>query len=58
MIDKYGSVVETEMFVDVSRGLAENPCAPANALAALRVAEACDLSRREQRAVELQEVAA
>ena len=42
---------ETEMFVDVARGLAENPCPPADALAALRVAEACDLSRREGIAV-------
>jgi myo-inositol 2-dehydrogenase/D-chiro-inositol 1-dehydrogenase len=50
--------IETETFVDVARRLAENPCAPADALAALRVAEACDLSRREQRAVELGEVAA
>jgi myo-inositol 2-dehydrogenase / D-chiro-inositol 1-dehydrogenase len=49
--------IETETFVDVARGAAPNPCLPADAVAALRVAEACDVSRREGRAVELVEVA-
>ena len=37
--------------LSVARGRAENPCVPGDALQALRIAEACDISRREGRAV-------
>jgi myo-inositol 2-dehydrogenase/D-chiro-inositol 1-dehydrogenase len=36
----------------------ENPCGPADALQALRIAEACDVSRREGRAVAVEEIEA
>jgi myo-inositol 2-dehydrogenase/D-chiro-inositol 1-dehydrogenase len=48
--------VETSVFLDVARGLRVNPCPPEDALEALRVAEACDRSRREGRVVALEEI--
>jgi myo-inositol 2-dehydrogenase/D-chiro-inositol 1-dehydrogenase len=48
---------ETSAFLDVARGLRANPCAPEDALEALRMAEACDRSRREGRVVALEEIA-
>jgi myo-inositol 2-dehydrogenase/D-chiro-inositol 1-dehydrogenase len=47
---------ETNVFLDVARGLCPNPCAPEDALEALRVAEACDRSRRGARVVALAEI--
>lgn len=47
---------ETTTFLDLARGLVTNPCAPEDALEAMRVAEACDRSRREGRAVALAEI--
>jgi len=47
---------ETWTFLDVARGLHPNPCTADDALEALRVAEACDRSRRERRPVPLTEV--
>jgi len=48
---------ETRAFLRVARGLHPNPCTAADALQALRVAEACDRSRRERRSVAVAEVA-
>jgi myo-inositol 2-dehydrogenase/D-chiro-inositol 1-dehydrogenase len=47
---------ETTIFLDVAHGRAVNPCAPEDAVEAMRVAEACDRSRREGRAVALSEI--
>jgi myo-inositol 2-dehydrogenase/D-chiro-inositol 1-dehydrogenase len=47
---------ETDAFLDVARGRMPNPCAPEDAVQALRIAEACDRSRRECRAVALEEI--
>ena len=47
---------ETHAFLDVARGFQPSPCPPDDALQALRVAEACDRSRREGRPVRLSEV--
>lgn len=49
---------ETRAFLDVARGQAPNPCAPEDAVQALRIAEACERSRRERRAVALEEIEA
>ncbi|MFD9792262.1 Gfo/Idh/MocA family oxidoreductase [Streptomyces sp. NPDC059070] len=46
---------ELAAFVDVVRGEAANPCDGREALHALRVAEACERSRRERRRVALAE---
>jgi myo-inositol 2-dehydrogenase / D-chiro-inositol 1-dehydrogenase len=40
-------VAELTTFVDVATGRVQSPCTPAEALQALYVAEACDLSRRQ-----------
>jgi predicted dehydrogenase len=47
---------EMTAFVAMARGTAPSPCTVGEALEALFVAEAADLSRRERRAVRLQEV--
>lgn len=47
---------ETAAFVDVARGRGENPCPGVEALAALRVAIACDRSRGEGRPVQVGEI--
>ena len=59
-LDRYDSAfrAETDVFLDVARGRVKNPCGPADALQALRIAEACDVSRREGRAVAVEEIAA
>lgn len=47
---------EVAAFVEVVRGERANPCDGGEALQALRVAEACELSRRERRPVHLGEI--
>ncbi|MEO7126038.1 MAG: Gfo/Idh/MocA family oxidoreductase [Nakamurella sp.] len=47
---------ELETFLQVAQGAIPSPCTPADALAALYIAEAADLSRREGRPVRLAEV--
>lgn len=49
-------VAEMQAFVDVVAGRRESPCRAEEALEALRVAVACDRSRREHRPVTLEEV--
>ncbi|WP_037579147.1 Gfo/Idh/MocA family protein [Phaeacidiphilus oryzae] len=51
-------VAELTAFAEVAAGRRASPCAPRDALEALWVAEACDLSRREGRPVELAELRA
>ncbi|HYZ13816.1 MAG TPA: Gfo/Idh/MocA family oxidoreductase [Actinomycetota bacterium] len=50
-------VAEMEAFVDVAAGRRESPCTAEEAFQALRIAVACDLSRKEHRPVSLEEVA-
>jgi myo-inositol 2-dehydrogenase/D-chiro-inositol 1-dehydrogenase len=47
---------ELSAFLEVAAGRRKNPCTPEDALEALRVAVACDLSRAEHRPVRLEEV--
>ena len=47
---------ELNVFVEVAAGRRENPCPPVDALEAMRVAVACDVSRREHRPVRVEEV--
>jgi myo-inositol 2-dehydrogenase/D-chiro-inositol 1-dehydrogenase len=47
---------ELTAFFDVARGVSESPCTVDDALAAFRVAEACELSRAERRPVTLSEI--
>ena len=49
-------VAELRAFVAVATGLAESPCRGEDALEALYVAEACERSRREGRAVRVEEI--
>jgi myo-inositol 2-dehydrogenase/D-chiro-inositol 1-dehydrogenase len=57
--DRFPAAYEAEMaaFVRVAEGREESPCSPEDALEALRVALACDLSRREHRPVRVKEIA-
>ncbi|MGQ5638339.1 MULTISPECIES: Gfo/Idh/MocA family protein [unclassified Streptomyces] len=57
-LERFGPAYEAELnaFVDVIRGERPNPCDGHEALQALRVAEACELSRRERRPVALAEI--
>ncbi|MFK0016135.1 Gfo/Idh/MocA family oxidoreductase [Streptomyces sp. NPDC091027] len=57
-LERFGPAYEAELdaFVRMLRGEGENPCDGREALAALRVAEACELSRREGRRVRLEEL--
>ncbi|MFD8262152.1 Gfo/Idh/MocA family oxidoreductase [Streptomyces griseoluteus] len=57
-LERFGTAYESELctFVDVVRGERPNPCDGWQALQALRIAEACEMSRRERRAVALAEV--
>ncbi|RKT79132.1 myo-inositol 2-dehydrogenase/D-chiro-inositol 1-dehydrogenase [Terracoccus luteus] len=48
---------ELTHFAALARGDAPSPCTATDALQAFRVAEACELSRREQRVVTLDEIA-
>jgi myo-inositol 2-dehydrogenase/D-chiro-inositol 1-dehydrogenase len=58
-LERFGPAYEPELsaFVEVVRGERANPCDGREALSALRVAEACELSRREHRPVRLTEIA-
>jgi myo-inositol 2-dehydrogenase/D-chiro-inositol 1-dehydrogenase len=57
-LDRFGPayVAELRAFLQVLGGRAENPCPPEEALEAFYVAEACERSRREGRAVTIEEV--
>jgi myo-inositol 2-dehydrogenase / D-chiro-inositol 1-dehydrogenase len=46
-----------DAFVEVAAGRQESACTAEDALEAMRVAVACDLSRKEHRPVRLDEVA-
>ncbi|MGK5627696.1 Gfo/Idh/MocA family protein [Streptomyces sp. URMC 123] len=57
-LERFAPAYEAELhaFVEVVRGERANPCDGREALAALRVAEACEVSRRERRPVALAEI--
>ncbi|MDG5807624.1 Gfo/Idh/MocA family oxidoreductase [Streptomyces ossamyceticus] len=57
-LERFAAAYEAEVaaFVEVVRGERANPCDGREALQALRVAEACELSRREHRPVNLGEI--
>ncbi|MGW0936072.1 Gfo/Idh/MocA family protein [Streptomyces sp. NPDC002666] len=57
-LERFAAAYEAELdaFVRLVRGEAANPCDGREALSALRIAEACEISRRERRAVELAEI--
>ncbi|MEU5631633.1 Gfo/Idh/MocA family protein [Streptomyces rishiriensis] len=59
-LERFGPAYEAELnaFVDVVRGTRANPCDGREALHALRIAEACEVSRHERRAVALAEIPA
>jgi myo-inositol 2-dehydrogenase/D-chiro-inositol 1-dehydrogenase len=50
-------ITELTAFVDVAAGRAPSPCTAADALQALYVAEACDISRREGVPVRVEQAA-
>lgn len=56
--ERFDAAYEAELaaFVEVAAGRAPSPCTPAEALEALYVAEACGLSMREGRTVDVDEV--
>ncbi|MGW0466500.1 Gfo/Idh/MocA family protein [Streptomyces sp. NPDC003027] len=58
-LERFAPAYEAELdaFVRLVRGEAPNPCDGREALQALRIAEACELSRRERRPVALAEIA-
>ncbi|WP_306316226.1 MULTISPECIES: Gfo/Idh/MocA family oxidoreductase [unclassified Streptomyces] len=58
-LERFSPAYEAELkaFVDVVRGERENPCDGWEALRALRVAEACEVSRAERRVVRMAEIA-
>ncbi|MFE5207094.1 Gfo/Idh/MocA family oxidoreductase [Streptomyces sp. NPDC056600] len=57
-LERFAPAYQAELytFLDVVRGDRPNPCDGRQALEALRVAEACELSRRERRPVHLGEI--
>ncbi|OII60430.1 dehydrogenase [Streptomyces sp. CC53] len=57
-LERFASAYQGELdaFVRFVRGERDNPCDGREALEALRVAEACELSRREHRPVRLREI--
>ncbi|MZD06919.1 Gfo/Idh/MocA family oxidoreductase [Streptomyces sp. SID5785] len=57
-LERFAPAYEAELkaFVEVVEGARPNPCDGREALAALRVAEACELSRAERRVVRMDEV--
>lgn len=59
-LERFAPAYEAELdaFVRLVRGEADNACDGREALTALRVAEACELSRRERRPVRLEEIPA
>jgi myo-inositol 2-dehydrogenase/D-chiro-inositol 1-dehydrogenase len=58
VLERFGPAYEAELaaFVEVVRGERANPCDGREALEALRIAEACELSRRERRPVSPAEI--
>ncbi|WP_406452551.1 Gfo/Idh/MocA family oxidoreductase [Streptomyces sp. NBC_01622] len=58
-LERFGPAYEAELiaFVEVVVGQRTNPCDGREALQALRIAEACEVSRRERRPVRLGEIA-
>ncbi|MFD9910092.1 Gfo/Idh/MocA family oxidoreductase [Streptomyces sp. NPDC059063] len=58
-LERFAPAYEAELaaFVDVARGELANPCDGREALHALRIAEACELSRAERRPVRMTEIA-
>ena len=56
--DRFRRAYELELaaFLELARGERENPCTPTDALEALAIAVACDVSRSEHRPVRLEEV--
>lgn len=58
-LERFAPAYEAELaaFVQVVRGERPNPCDGHEALQALRIAEACELSRHERRPVSLAEIA-
>ncbi|WP_156722265.1 Gfo/Idh/MocA family protein [Streptomyces apocyni] len=58
-LERFAPAYEAELtaFVEVVLGERNNPCDGGEALRALRIAEACELSRRERRVVRLEEIA-
>ncbi|MGW5059514.1 Gfo/Idh/MocA family protein [Streptomyces sp. NPDC004096] len=58
-LERFAPAYEAELaaFVQVVRGERANPCDGREALQALRIAEACELSRHERRPVSLAEIA-
>ena len=56
--ERFADAYRAEMraFVDVAAGRRPSPCTAEDALEAMRVAVACDLSRREHRPVRVKEV--
>ncbi|WP_066946920.1 Gfo/Idh/MocA family protein [Streptomyces lushanensis] len=59
-LERFASAYEAELdaFLQVVNGELDNPCDGGEALHALRIAEACELSRREHRPVALAEIPA
>ncbi|MBP2358091.1 MULTISPECIES: Gfo/Idh/MocA family protein [Streptomyces] len=57
-LERFAPAYEAELdaFVGVVRGEAANPCDGREALHALRIAEACELSRKERRPVRMTEI--
>jgi len=57
-LDRFGAAyrAEIEAFLEVAAGERASPCTPEDAREALRIALACDLSRRERRPVEMGEI--
>ncbi|MEU3301776.1 Gfo/Idh/MocA family oxidoreductase [Streptomyces sp. NPDC006678] len=57
-LERFAPAYEAELdaFIQVASGELDNPCDGREALQALRVAEACELSRRERRPVRLEEI--
>jgi myo-inositol 2-dehydrogenase/D-chiro-inositol 1-dehydrogenase len=57
--ERFADAYRAEMaaFIDVAAGRRESPCTAEDALEAMRVAVACDVSRHEHRPVRLEEVA-
>ncbi|MEV5320842.1 Gfo/Idh/MocA family oxidoreductase [Streptomyces sp. NPDC052687] len=57
-LERFGPAYQAELtaFVEVVRGERPNPCDGREALQALRIAEACERSRRERRPVRLAEI--
>jgi myo-inositol 2-dehydrogenase / D-chiro-inositol 1-dehydrogenase len=57
-LDRFGPAYRSELnvFLRVVARRTPNPCTPADALEAMRIAVACDVSRRERRRVALSEI--